>query len=77
MMEFKAVSLQGPETVNRASETRVIIDGDYTELCPSGSESIYELAQISGELFISWRIVEAWKVKPKRSPRLYEHPLIQ
>ena len=44
MMEFKAVSLQGPETVNRASETHVIIYGDYTELCPSGPESIYELA---------------------------------
>ena len=44
MMEFKAVSLQGPKTVNRASETRVIIDGDYTELCSTGPKSIYELA---------------------------------
>lgn len=78
MMEFKAVSLQGPKTVHRASETRVIIDGDYTELCSSGPKSIYELAFKCLEDCSSLpKTTEAWKLKPKQSPRLYEHPLIQ
>ena len=52
MMEFKAVSLQGPETVNRASKPHVMRDGGYVELCSSGPKSIYEFA-----FKCHWRIV--------------------